>query len=152
MTVREDILAGKYVPNLPLKDAPVTVGDWQFAQIARIDVYPVGYDPFAKDEPGKPKIVRLKPTYEWYLDLITPDKGVVRQRIDVKDRQEAEAMLSAEVERIEDQLYDDLADEYHVTHGTLGLLYGMAKSLRLKGLIAVADEWTRLFPLTQVNN
>jgi hypothetical protein len=148
MTVRDNILAGKYVPALPLVDAPVTVGDFFFAQIAKIDVYPAGYDPFAEDKQGQPKIVRLKPTAQFYLDLITTD-GVIRQRIDVKDRQEAEALLAAETDRLDDQMYDDLADEYGITQGSLDLLYGLAKQKRLKGLLVVEAEWKRLYPLTQ---
>lgn len=155
MTVRDKILAGEYCVNLPTKDALVTPGDWQFAQIARIEVYPENYDQYAKDEPGKPKIVRLKPTIEFHLDTITPDKGVVRQKLDLHDRKVAEELLADEVARIETQLYIDLCVEYRkystyaIPNKNTRKLFDLAMTKRIKGLIVVVDEWNRLFDLTQ---
>lgn len=148
MTVRDNILAGKYVPALPLVDAPVTVGDYLFAHIARQEVYPVGYDQFAKDEPGKPKVVRIKPTYAYYLDLGT-STGLVRQRINVKDRTEAEELLAQNFSEIEQALFDDLVDEVGGATGRLNVLFDFALRKRLKGLLAVEAEWKRLYPLSQ---
>lgn len=148
MTVRDNILAGKYVPVMPLIDAPVTIGDFLFAHIARLEVYPVGYDQFAKDEPGKPKVVRVKPTYEFYLDLGTVD-GLVRQRIDVKDRAEAEDLLARNFNEIYQDLYDDLANEVGGSNTRFEALFNFAMQKRGEGLLAVEAEWKRLHPLTQ---
>ena len=149
MSVKDNINSGKYLPVLPYAaKGPLLgefgCGDYKHLAIAKVDVYPPGYDPFSDDNKNKQKV---KPVQEYYLDLLTP-AGALRYRLNVADRKEAEEKLFLEVARIEEQFRADLADEFQDGDSNDQLkLFNMAWRERLKGFHAVADRYTELHPL-----
>lgn len=146
MSIKQNIDLGKYLPVMPYADEwpfmALSNNDYKHLAIAKVDVYPPGYDPFSEDSKNKPKV---KPTQEYYLDILTTT-GSVKIRINVADRAQAEDLLAREVDRIKEQFRADLVDEYpmvdkHVT------LFDFAWQERLKGLDAVVDRYDELSPL-----
>jgi hypothetical protein len=152
MSVKADINDGKYLPKLPyIGEGPKVgffkFGDYKHLAIARVEVYPPGYDPFGEHKQGQPKI---KPTYEYYLDMLLIGIGSVRYRINVADRKEAETLLAAEETRIKERFSADLFEEYYdIDADSIKQheLFRFAWRERLKGLHAVADRYRELLPL-----
>ena len=149
MSVKQNIDAGKYLPNLPYAGAGPKMGehglgDYLQLAIAKVDVYPPGYDPFNENNKNKPK---AKPTYEYYLDLLTV-AGPLRYRLNIADRKEGDALLEAENARIRQAVYNDLLICYGsvdaLAHETL---FDLAWKKRLGGLHQVVAYYDEHFPL-----
>lgn len=144
MSIKENIIAGKYSPIMPYMGEVPSIGDYKHLAIARVEVYPVGYDPYADLKPGQQ---RLKPTYEYYLDVLTLH-GTFKYRINVKDRKEGEDLLFFEVLRIQSLFFADLGIVHNDIHNdSRSTLFFKALNQRLHGFQAVADEYASLHVL-----